>query len=1739
MDDSEPLPIDQLDVQDPAMQAGGFYSPAQDTGVTPPPEPTPGTPQDMPQPGQDEQPAATPIDMKPSATPPTKTIDMVGKPPVTPTSSTAQTMASKFNFAFGTPAGEAFARIQQGREDDMRKEAATQAEMAANDQRIGILQDYAQAREKTGATNALTQPEIDTVLGLTQQQMRDPTTILEETFVANAVKTLYPAWASVRQEAADQNVHVAMSIQDEFEQQATLNEYANNLMLKAQDVQSKKGIIAQGLDFFGDIIPFVSQLNRHDAVPGTVGGSFWTADDQKAQYDLIRRQTSLEGKTKALQDAYDLIASHNQADAIAFLGSFLHYSTSDQYLDTIMNVGDIATALAPFGKAVLKVGVKAARDAAGTVAGERFNEAAAKQVAIQTELEKQAVYSGGVDGGANQAFANASKDTIKALAESPKPDPVEITAASGQLDLTAATVAGERAQVVAEDPFNLGRELRQSLPTVFNPAEAMGLQKGYSTARVYVQGILDKMDQWSASFRAAQNKMVTRSLTGAGLKEAIARGYQGMLDGVGKLGLNDAVIGVRHIMPEDTVSGVAHTVIQMARPGGMHFSDVKEGEAWLNHFGLVGQVVPAKGPVWTYKTLGTENLKNVATGMAKKQGAEVIPSVEKPGKHNIVIKQQGQGFYAEIQQPVRETGLDSVYSARMETQNATPQSWLKTWLDSKGWVSAMTPSNRLSEEQRGMRATTVNRMTEVQRLVSAPYKDSVGRLGSKAKDELSRFIDFMTRYEDPGTVVNGFPKKGIEYHSQGEFEQQFLQTFKHLPSPEQSQAYWGWKATKQMEFYIRNLEQYTARARAGSEMLKLNKDAPWIEGRVAQYSDIPWEDRKTNIQFVDDSGAPHTYLGQFRKNSEVQDIVKNAQAAGHEILQIADPREAVKSGAVGTGKADIHFVVTKAAQHQPLSFTNMPYKEGGHIIYDYPYYVKQAMVSTGSDQVVRHYGDNTVIPVTSRAEGLQHVTTLEEARRLYNVGDRAAFDNYVRMHPPFNSDDVWNKFKNGTLSKDVPYALVRAGESTANTETMAKFMSSLGNGRIADNWSESPANYLKDVNREFMGHAGYDVNGVQNLGTETSPMFEFTKPRMIDPLPALAHGMNSAIRNKFFSQYQARSAEHFVEEFMSVMQGGYDPTIQASLRENPMRALYNPKWNVSTGNKDLLAAGRSFQDAALNLIGTQTDSGRFQKHVEAWLLDKVFNTAGSNATNFVYENLLGRIKNPVNFSRQVAFHTKLGLFNPVQLLLQAQTSAISMGILGFQHGFKGLSGYALGRLLHVADSPENIEHFAGLASKMGWKSADFKDAYRMMIDNGIFNSGNQLAWKFDMQEAGMVKSSLGKFLDKGTWAFDEGNRINRMVAFMGTFSEWRGANPFAKIDEAVTQKIMSRYDDVSINMTHASSSALNRGFGAVAGQFLSWQERLTELLLSKRLTVGEKLRTFGVMSAMYGVPAAAGAYTLGGGESIIAQVLAGSGVPLPKDLLVGNLYQDLQAWTLANGAQNNLWLEGVKEGLPEMVLHAALGTQYNFGQRMGPGTGSLADNLSQSTHPYELFLGASGTIGGDIWRATMPIIGDLMDALSGKGLPKITVPDALSAIQNVSTINNAMKAYYALNLGAYMNQNHQVVDDQVTGVEGIMMGLLGLTPERIQDRTIMNQAAAAATQAQSAARQQIEKYVRMYISETDDSLKKDYAGRISFWAEAGGFSPTDRAKIVANTFKSGKTTIEQQATKKFTTAEGK
>lgn len=1233
-------------------------------------------------------------------------------------------------------------------------------------------------------------------------------------------------------------------------------------------------------------------------------------------------------------------------------------------------------------------------------------------------------------------FVGGLKDVIKAGGKRTI-DAGEVFNAAGDVQ-TGSMVNAMKSildRIKGADERGLLKNMQKELSTLFNPERIIEGYKGNMGA-----GALSRI--MSALPHSAEQLLgiMTDTPAIATLNEAqIAKGINQVLEKTQKQipAMSEALLDVRHVPAEGSFANVHTVEISLGNQRGQLFQTEKQAQ----HYAQL-----------QYKLT----------------------------KDSYDIQPSGFGYKIKVAKTIDET-TPEVLQLAIDTNNTTPKNFSNTFL---GWLKS--PEDNLSDLNRGNRLIVTHGTQEIHRLMKAAGKD-IGKMSKGERTQLRKVMEFNRDYVKPGTTDRGF-----FYNTLQDFEIGFKDINGSYPTERQAKAYFQYRQLNDIELLINNTNFYREQVREGIESVSVKvgsfdpETKKWTKSPVESFKgkvvdSIPEHDGvNRRIAFVDTSGKVNVSKGNVNSYKQVRDRVTKE---GYKIIQVADPKAGIEH--VTGSKVSVHYVVVKDARIKPLDFEQIPNHPGGHVVYPQEWYTKQANISRFGDEV-SYNGDTSIFAHTSQAEGRQMAKAMEDARKELLAGREGRMSEIVQDHLPYTPDEFKALFKPhgpvaARLDINSPIVVTRAGQRTKDVGDLRKLYPSAIDNTV------HPDSLMARIDQKYTAERGLTLDSVvPHDGGELDPIFKLEHSKSLDPLVTLNRSLASISRGKLLNQYKTQAIEHFVEEFHSVL----DVPL-AELRKDPMGALMNPKWS-NTVDLPVKRAAENYRRATLSLLGQQSDVQKSLNWMRSKLLDSVYGQFGTGGVDFVDEHLLSRIKDPTSFIRNVAFHTKLGLFNPVQLFLQAQTLTHLTGVAGPKNALEGLHAAVMMRYAALTTNEDVIRGLAKRATKFGWNEEDFMESHRLMRRSGLYNVGAEVAYTGDVMDPKMFKSTVGKFLDKGTFFFNEGERLVRLTAWNVAYREWRVANPMAKMTNTINNQIMRRYGDLSLNMTHASNAAWQHGITSVPTQFFGYQARLMDQFLGKRLTNTEKARAFSVYSMMYGVPVAMGA---------------------PAGVLPW--YDDIRTEAMNRGYKID---EGplalLLDGIPSTMTRVAFGVHENYGERYGPGNLDFIKNLySGDKTTVDLAFGASGSIVGDLIASADPLWKDVVNVFSDRNDKYPIVPeDFLNIFSNVSSINNASKAWYAFNTGRYMTQNQGYQGD-ISKTEAILMGTMGLTPVRLHDAFLKMESVHDTKDAQKIAQKQVVMYMRLAFQAKNPEDRKRYFMKAHTAVVAGGFRPDQYGDI--------------------------
>lgn len=1067
------------------------------------------------------------------------------------------------------------------------------------------------------------------------------------------------------------------------------------------------------------------------------------------------------------------------------------------------------------------------------------------------------------------------------------------------------------------------------------------------------------------------------------------------------------------------------------------------------------------------------------------------------------VRQQGSGFYLDIKKNIDET-TPEVRDALITTDNQVKTSFADAFL---GWLRS--PAETLPQFQSANRNIATTASEEALRRVREAAQDL--KLPKAQRKDFERILRANRDFVDP---VTG--ERGRFYESVGALEEGYLKNLGRLPTEAEVRAYFTYVQLSDFDWVVRNLNMYKEKARLGLERWSFEvfkPDAegrpdfvttPQFEGKKADY--IPWNSDHLSVYVYDPVGRKGQVISRnpmAEDKNMVDDLVRNQ---GYQIIRIDNPVSRPLKDVLGVNDP-IQYVVTKGAANAPLSWKQVGYRPGGHVEYKYNWWVKQPKLYQGEGGTAFYEGDATVFNFSTKAQADKFTKAMETARKLLKAKDEVGLENFLKRNLPYNVKTFKKLFEEERLADGTikPPALDIDQEfrTTSSGRKIGDEVDFRQRYKSFRDLSSGEYNLSDGIDRQFTGQRDETLLTPTERGsTESSPLFEFHKSSLVDPMSTLERAVTSAVRNRFLNDYKVSAAESFIQRYAGVMK-----TDLNTLRQNPLYYLHNPDWDRGVADKGALSAAMLERQHILRFLGVKSELEQKVGWVQEKIASSIYNVAGEKMANITADAFnLAAIRDPLSFIRATAFHSKLGLFNPVQLFVQAQ-GWTHIAALSPQNVLQATAGYGLMRTLRYTNDENIIKHYAKIATKFGWKAEEFEESYRLLRSSGFDKVGRETAQFDDVFKYNLFQGAWGSFLDKGTFFFQESESMIRVTSWNAAYREFRKANPTKTIGNRELGQILTRADTLSVNMTRASKSVLEQGITSIPLQFTSYHLRMMDQLLGKRLTQAEKARAFVAYSAMYGIPIGVGSFI---------------GYPI---------YEDIRKKALEYGVNlSDPFISAMTEGIPSTVISMITGQQYNVADRYGPGgLDIIKDILTGDKAILEIFGGASGGLINDIFKSAYPVFAGTLDVFKGDSTYEPVLADLIDATRNISSVNNTLRTLMALNTGKYITKNEMYIGD-MTKFDAIFSAITGLTPIEIQDTFLKSDSLKNQRELENEVKKEFIKNYRRALKEgaagnkegMDAFLKKARAAII-----VGDINPTLYSQFVREAL-SGHTSLMER-----------
>lgn len=463
------------------------------------------------------------------------------------------------------------------------------------------------------------------------------------------------------------------------------------------------------------------------------------------------------------------------------------------------------------------------------------------------------------------------------------------------------------------------------------------------------------------------------------------------------------------------------------------------------------------------------------------------------------------------------------------------------------------------------------------------------------------------------------------------------------------------------------------------------------------------------------------------------------------------------------------------------------------------------------------------------------------------------------------------------------------------------------------------------------------------------------------------------------------------------------------------------------GNKESVFAERTHK-YIMRQIGLRTGEERMYEQMTRRMTEHFF--SGNEKIESVGAKI--RQASVLGFIRNINFNLTLGMFNPAQLIVQANGAATAM-ILSPLYGLAAAKTFPLLRLALMSDNPK-VHKFLGTidAATVG-SVEDFEKLVKAVRQTGIIDNLRSTAlWNNEDGKLNIFGGMPSRVWGHNTFFFNRGEEFARLVSFDVARREWMAAHAGADwtTKEALAAMVV-RMDDLTQNMTKANLARFQEGAASIPLQFAQYNIKLATNIMTSLLGKGEgrgftKKEAVALLAGHVALYGAAG----NGLMMLVDEVL-------PQEAKEGMSVE--QKTYLAQGLLSGI-VSQVGEALTGERTNVALGSRlgvFNYYQQLAEAAYKDPKNI------YEVLGGSAlstarriGTVGEvlALWHRDPELSAE--DVL--RGLARMTTEMA-------SSTRNVTKAYLYHQHANKMLDAKGVATAQLTGPE-VVAQALGFQP---------------------------------------------------------------------------------------------
>ena len=829
-------------------------------------------------------------------------------------------------------------------------------------------------------------------------------------------------------------------------------------------------------------------------------------------------------------------------------------------------------------------------------------------------------------------------------------------------------------------------------------------------------------------------------------------------------------------------------------------------------------------------------------------------------------------------------------------------------------------------------------------------------------------------------------------------------------------AYSNYITANDVDYEMRNANALADYAQRGVQSVKFDADTKTIDGLGIVDHDM----HLPNDRMYDTNTGVH-----FNPGDLTEADMERMKGEGY--VRVT-PEEAVT---LPDGTRVREFLVKKGdLEMDRLPDYVLPYSEGGHRVYTDKYFAKQAATFTQPDTGEQWLDKpNVFVTGTTKAEVDKWTRKMEAARLA--LRDGASKDDLDSIFSNERGLPTGQQFVDGVNSKK--WNLDHPFETVFDREMPSAY----GEMSSAGKFQESGANaYYRTRGQLYYSSKGDPLKNIQG---DLAPT--------MDPFKMMNQSLYNVARLSSFDDFKTSSINRWIETYRSNL--SFDPNASPS-------EIFNTAETNRGVNADLKHQIDGQREAIKRILNFRTN---YDMNVENSLrhLSEAIVGDGDSALR----NELGKMplnwmdRSPVQSLRGAAFDLKLGMFNPGRYLIHSSimASALAMSPKAGLKGMFTIPAMIAWRLASHSENSLDLLAKRGFADWAGFGSeGEFKDYMRFVARSGLLDSANSniLINTAHPAAAYAITDKWEAFKVMSRFFFDEADRNNKLVGARIAYDE--AVAKFGKPDwsnPAFREFMQARTENYSFNMSSTSAAMWQKGLLSIPTQFWSYNWRIMEGLMGKQFTAAQKARLLGAQIFMGGI---AGIPLVGIAQDVMNQKYGYA----PRM----TAHADDPRGPVSGGEQT---LATIQRGLVDELIAQTTGADVQVGSRLSSGDffTKTVENMfgfgegADKTTPADMMGGATYSIFGEAIGSALAVVHHWVAAQTGGVDPsEMTQNDWETLIRQVSSLNQAYKAYFAFKYGTYQSAAGHTIVTNMPSADSAWLAM-GFQPGEMRDISAM------------------------------------------------------------------------------------